>query len=123
MSKMKALDIFLLCLKILLPVFIVIPLVFFSYRLAEGRIYDLANQGTVGYHSGLGLYIFASHIVLLGANVILSVIGAVGWLTVKKYKACPIQKKHVLTFKCLSLAPLCSQIFYVLITMVIINIG
>ena len=58
MKKNKALDILLWCLKIILPILILIPLVFLSYRLVEGHLEDLENIGNDGYHSGMGLYIF-----------------------------------------------------------------
>ena len=76
MKKPKALDILLWCLKIILPILILIPLAFFTYRLIEGHIEDLANVGTEGYHSGMGLYVFASHVVLFAANAVLTIIGA-----------------------------------------------
>ncbi len=123
MKKVKFLDILLLCLKIILPILILIPLAFFSYRLAEGRMSDIANIGNDDYHSGLGLYIFLSHIVLFVANAILTVISTIRLLISKKYKTCPIQRKNIITFRCLTFAPLCSQVLYVLINMIILNIG
>lgn len=123
MKKPKALDILLWCLKIILPILILIPLAFFTYRLIEGHIEDLANVGTDGYHSGMGLYVFASHVVLFAANAVLAIIGAIGLLIAKTHKASPAHKKSVITFRCLALSPLCSQILYVLITIIVLNIG
>ena len=123
MKKPKALDILLWCLKIILPILILIPLVFLSYRLVEGRLEDLANIGTEGYHSGMGLYIFASHTLLLAANAILTIVGCIGLVIAKKYKSSPTQRKNIITFRCLALAPLCSQILYVLINVIVMNIG
>ena len=123
MKKIKFLDIFLLCLKIILPILILIPLVFFSYRLTEGRMSDIANAGNDDYHSGLGLYIFASHTVLFIVNAILAVIGAIGLLIAKKYKTCPVQRQNIIAFRCLAIAPLCSQMLYVLINMIVMSIG
>jgi hypothetical protein len=123
MKNVKPLDVFLLCLKILLPILILIPLVFFTYRLTEGRMSDIANAGNDDYHSGLGLYIFASHMLLFIANVILAVIGAIGLLIATKYKTCPIQRKNIIAFRCLAIAPLCSQMLYVLINMIVMSIG
>ena len=123
MKNVKPLDVFLLCLKILLPILILIPLVFFTYRLTEGRMSDIANAGNDDYHSGLGLYIFASHMLLFIANVILAVIGAIGLLIATKYNTCPIQRKNIIAFRCLTLAPLCSQVLYILINVIVMNIG
>ena len=122
MKKLKILEIFLLCIKILLPILIVIPLGFFSYRLVEGRMEDIANIGNESYHSGMGLYVFASNIVLLGANLVLSLIGLSGWIISKKYKSCPIQKKNIVIFRCLTWGPLCSQLLYILINLIVLNV-
>lgn len=123
MKKHKVLDILLWCLKIILPILILIPLVFLSYRLVEGHLEDLANIGNDDYHSGMGLYIFASHTLLFAANVILTVVGCIGWVIAKKYKSCPTQRKNIITFRCFALAPLCSQILYILINVIVMNIG
>lgn len=121
MKKDKILNVLLLSLKIILPIFIIVPLVFFSYRLIEGRLSDIANIGNDDYHSGIGLYIFLSHMVLFAANVILTVIGAIGLLIAKKHKSCPAHKKNVITFRCLALAPIGSQLLYVLINFIVMN--
>ena len=43
MKKPKALDILLWCLKIILPILILIPLAFFTYRLIEGHIEEIID--------------------------------------------------------------------------------
>lgn len=112
----------LLCLKIILPILILIPLVFLSYRFVEIRMEDLASIGDESYYSGVGLYIFASHILLFIANAILTVMGSIGLIISKKYKSCTIQRQNIITFRCLALAPLGSQILYVLVNLIVINI-
>ena len=123
MKQRKSLDVFLLCLKIILPILLLIPLIFFSYRLIEGRIHDIANIGNEGYHSGIGLYMFLSHIVLLAVNAVLLIISLIGLIIAKKYKASPIQKKNVRAFVWLTLAPIANQLLYLIITMIVMNIG
>lgn len=123
MSKDKVKNAVLLCLKIILPILILIPLVFFTYRLIEGHIQDLAERGTEGYFSGMGLYVFLSHMVLFAANAVLTIIGAIGLLIAKKHKTSSAHKKNLITFRCLALSPLGSQILYVLITIIVLNIG
>jgi hypothetical protein len=123
MKQRKSLDVFLLCLKIILPILLLIPLIFFSYRLIEGHIHDIANIGNEGYHSGIGLYIFLSHIVLLALNAILLVISLIGLVISKKYKASPIQKKNVRAFVWLTLAPIFSQLLYLTVTLITMSIG
>ena len=68
MKKIKILDIVLLIVKIVLALLILIPLVFCSYNLIGVLAEDLANVGNEGYHSGTLFYLFASHVILLGAN-------------------------------------------------------
>ncbi len=123
MKKHRALDIILLILKIILPILIAIPLVFVSYRLIEGRIEDLENIGNESYHSGLGLYIFASHVLLLAANAILVFVGGIGLIIAVQYKSCPNRRKNVKSFICLTVAPMLSQWFYALINIIVVNVG
>ena len=123
MKRYKILNVLLLLLKVILPILILIPLVFVSYRLVEARISDIANAGNESYHSGSGLYIFASHTLLFAANGILTIIGGIGWLIAKKYKSSPIYRKNLMTFRCLTFAPLVSQLLYVLIIVIVMNIG
>ena len=112
----------LLCLKILLPILIVIPLAFFSWRLVETRLEDLANMGNNGYHSGTGLYLFASHILLLGANAVLTAVGCIGLLIAKKHKTSPRQKQNVKAFRWLAIAPAISQVIYVAVNAIVMAI-
>lgn len=123
MKKHRVLDIILLILKIILPILIAIPLVFVSYRLIEGRIEDLKNIGNESYHSGLGLYIFASHVLLLAANAILFVLGGAGLIISMQYKSCPNRKRNVKTFIWLTVAPMMSQWLYLLINIIVVNVG
>lgn len=123
MKKGKAIDIFLLCLKILLPILILVPLVFFTYRLIEGRIDDIANIGNEGYFSGTGLYVFLSHMVLFVINVVLLIVGCVGLLIAKKHTSTPIREKNIKVFLRLIFAPIVSQLLYVVISLIILNIG
>ena len=123
MKKHRVLDIILLILKIILPILIAIPLVFVSYRLIEGRIEDLKNIGNESYHSGLGLYIFASHVLLLAANAILFVLGGAGLIISMQYKSCSNRKRNVKTFIWLTVAPMMSQWLYLLINIIVVNVG
>lgn len=123
MKKHRVLDVILLILKIILPILIAIPLVFVSYRLVEGRISDLENIGNESYHSGLGLYILASHVLLLVANGVLFLIGGAGLLISALYRSCPERERNIKTFICLSLAPILSSWLYALITVIVVNVG
>ena len=123
MKKRRVLDIILLILKIVLPILVAIPLVFVSYRLIEGRIEDLENIGNEDYHSGLGLYILASNIILFVTNCVLAVIGGAGLLISVLYRSCLKRRRNIKTFICLSAAPILSCWLYALITIIVVNVG
>lgn len=110
---------------VFLPYFFIycfLPFLFCSYQLIRVALEDLANAGSDGYHSGLGLYLFASHAVLFFINAGLTLMSILGLIIVKKYKSSFIQNKNVLDFKRLSFAPLCCEILYILISVIILNI-
>ena len=123
MKKHRVLDVILLILKIILPILIAIPLVFVSYRLIEGRIEDIKNIGNESYHSGLGLYILASNIILLIVNGVLTLIGVVGILISVLYRSCLERRRNVKTFVCLSAGPMLSCWLYALVTIIVVNVG
>ena len=122
MTKRKLLDGLLLGLKLLLPVLTLIPLVFCSWRLVESRMEDLANMGNKGYHSGTGLYLFASHTLLFGANAVLAIIGGLGLFAAWKHKSCPKHRENMKTFRWLTIAPAISQAAYVLVNLAVMAI-
>ncbi len=115
MKREKLCDIVLLCLKIILPVLIATPLLFFSYRLVEGRLFDVAHLGDEGYFSGMGLYFFLSALLLLGINLFCTALGIVGWVIAHRHKTCPQRRKNLITFRILTFAPIASQILYGLV--------
>ena len=123
MKKHRVLDVILLILKIILPILIAIPFVFVSYRLVEGRIEDLENIGNEDYHSGLGLYILASNIILFVTNGVLAVIGGAGLLISVLCRSCLKRRRNIKTFICLSAAPILSCWLYALITIIVVNVG
>ena len=122
MDRVKLIDFVLHCAKILLILLLLATLVFFSYRLVEGRLEDLAHQGDDGYHSGMGLYIFASHVVMLGIHAVLCILGLICRLIAQACRATPRRDKHVLAFRWLTLAPLLNQLAYVIVTVIVLNI-
>lgn len=124
MKQRKFLDVFLLCLKIILPILILIPLLFFSYRLIEGRIFEITHADEqLDPCGGMGLYIFLSHFLLLAVNAVLLIISLIGLVISKKYKASPIHKKNVRAFVWLTLAPIFSQLLYLGVTLITMSIG
>lgn len=124
MRKIKPLDIFLLFLKILIPILILIPLVFFSYRLIEGRIFEIAEMENKEIRGG-GAFLFAivSHVLLFVINVVLFIVAGICYLISKKYKATPKHKKNVLTFGRLTLMPIVSQVLYFILILIVLHFG
>ncbi len=122
MKKARLPDTFLLFLKIALPILTLIPLVFFSCNLIEGHIDAIANDHE-SHHDGMGFYIFLSHILLAGMNAVLWGLAGVALLISKKYKSTPKHDKNVVAFDRLTVTPILSQILYVIITVVVLNIG
>ena len=112
----------LLLIKITLVILILLALAFFTYRLIEGHIHDLNAKYDPHYHSGMGLYIFASGIVLLVINAILTVIAIIGFLIAERRNKSQTPPKKALTFRHLAIAPWVSQALYVAITFIVINI-
>lgn len=123
MKKEKIPDGVLLCLKILLPILIAVPLVYFIAGVIECRISDLENIGNEDYFSGTGLYVALSHMVLFVVNVVLTVIGIIGLVVAKKHTSASAHRKNVIAFRCLALAPLGSQLLYFIAILIILKIG
>ena len=118
MEKRKLfLEIVLWAVKLLLVVSILFPLIFFSYRMVEGRLSDLANAGDPSYHSGMGLYLFASHTVLFFWNICNSVVSGLGWLLTSKF-----YRKERAWFKALTFAPAVSQVLYLVGNLILLNV-
>ena len=102
---------------LLLAVSILFPLIFFSYRLVEGRLEDLANAGDPHYHSGIGLYIFASHAVLLRWNLCNMAAAGIGWFFTARYYASARR-----WFKWLTFSPAVSQVLYLVGNLIVVNV-
>ena len=116
MKRNRRPDAILLLLKMVLGCLTVLPLAYFSYLLIDGRLFEMAHRGEPGFHSGAGLYVFASHLVLLGMNLILVILGILGWITAAKCK------RSTKAFRVLTFAPLGSQAAYVWITVLVLGI-
>ena len=123
MKKYKVLEILLLCMKILLPILILIPLIFLSCKLIEVRMEDLVNVGNDSYYAGSAFYIFASHMLLFVVYAILTLVGGVFWIIARTYKSSPRHRKNVIAFRWLTLTPVCAHALYLLINLIVMNLG
>jgi hypothetical protein len=113
MKNRNTLDVVLLILKIILIALLLFPLVFFTYRMIELRLFDLAHLDDPNYFSGTGLYIFASQPLLLGMNLIPLIFSILGWITAARYK------RSTKVFRVLTFAPIASQAAYLLISLLV----
>lgn len=124
MRNQKALSIFLRILKILLIVAMILPMIFFSYRLIESRISDIQNAGDEGYHSGYGLLFFLTGLVMLIVNgsvfLVCGITLLLLFLSGRKYQGRP---KAMTWFSWFAIAPLANQMLYLLIGIVLARIG
>ena len=123
MKKYKVPDILLLCMRILLPILILIPLIFLSCKLIEVRTEDLANAGNDSYYAGSAFYIFASHVLLFAVYAVLTIVGGIGWIIAKAYKRSLHQRKHVTAFRCLTFAPACAHLLYLAFNLIVMHVG
>lgn len=123
MKTYKAIDILLLCMRILLPILILLPLVFLSCKLIEVRMEDLANAGKESYYAGSAFYIFASHVLLFFVYAVLTLLGGIGWIIARAYKSSLHQRTHVIAFRWLTFSPACAHVLYLLINLIVMNVG
>ena len=117
------LEILLWILKILIPLAVLLPVVYFSYSLVQGRLEDLANRDTEGYFSGTGLYLFASHILLFAICVGDTLVSAIGLLVASRYRSCPAHVANVRIFRWMLAVPWLTEVFYWLICLIVMQIG
>ena len=122
MKSLKALDITILILKILTIlalVFSLCLLAFFSYRLVEGFVSDWKKADNPAYHSGIGLYYFASFIVLLGVNIGVGALNGIGQLVSYFHKSCPNRRENQRFFGWCNVVPVANQILYVVLLVIL----
>jgi hypothetical protein len=122
MKSVKALDITISVLKILVILaiaFSLCMLAFFSYRLAEAYVSDRENSGDPGYHSGTGLYYFASFILLFLCNIGIIVLNSIASLVPYFYKSCPKRRKNLKFFHWCYIAPVANQTFYIVLLLIL----
>ena len=122
MNKVKFFDAVLQLLKVVFSFLILASFLFLTYQLINVKLEDVANAGNDGYHSGTGLYIFASHVAYLYIDVIFFILGVICWLISKIYKSSPNQNKNISSFRFLTFAPLISHLLYLVLNIVVINL-
>ena len=122
MLRKRLADVFLFTLKILIPIMILFPIVYFTFHLIDIRITDVANVGNESYHSGFSFYVFASHTILFFVNLCALFVCLVGWIVSKCYRSSPIQKRHLSYFRYSMLSLPLSHVLYFLIHVLVLNL-
>jgi hypothetical protein len=106
----RGLNIFLLILKILVPVALIAFLVWAIVDLIGMHIEDMKHVGESGYFSGYGLTFLAFVILGLMYNGIALVVSLVGLIISVCYKGTFRHKKNVITFVILMIAPVVAEL-------------
>ena len=115
----KGLNIFLLILKILVPVALVAFLVWAIVDLTGMHIEDMKHVGESGYFSGYGLTFLAFMLLGLMYNGVALVVSLVGLIISICYKGTFHHKKNVVTFIILMIAPVVAELLLILMGSVI----
>ncbi len=122
--KNKSLDIVLLIFKILIPLLVIVPLVFFTYLSIVNRIDYLEvikMHGEPPGHYGMAEFLYALLTVFINAGVF--VITAICLLIAHLSKSSQKREKHKKYFSWMLLAPIADTVTFILILILIINIG
>ncbi len=122
--KNKPLDIVLFVFKILVPLLVIIPLVYFSCLSIVNRI-DFLEQikihGEPPGHYGMGEFLSAMLIAFI--NFCLIIINAICLLTAFLFKSSHKRDKHIFYFSVMLVAPNVATILYCVILVLIFSIG
>lgn len=115
----RGLDIFLLILKILIPVALVLYLGWAAIDLSEVHIEDMKHVGENGYFSGYGLS-FAAFIILgFMYNGVALVVALVGLIISICYKGAYHHRRNIVTFVLLMIAPVVAELLLILMGSII----
>ncbi len=122
--KNKPLDIVLLIFKILIPLLMIVPLVFFTYLSIINRIDYLEAIKLYGEppgHYGMAEFLYALLTVFINAGVF--VITSICLLIAHLSKSSQKREKHKKYFAWMLLAPIAVTVLFFIIIILILNIG
>lgn len=123
MKGNKALEIVLLILKILIPVVLIVPLIFFSYRMVDMQMEHLEHAVHHDACGGMGLFLFAALAFNLAVIVLALALNIIGLLIACAYKSSPKHKKHIIYFACMFASPVVQIGCYLAISAIVTSIG
>ncbi len=122
--KSKPLDIVLLILKIIIPLLMIIPLVFFTYLSIVNRIDYLEAikmHGEPPGHYGMAEFLYA--LIIAFVNFCIFIVTAICLLTAHLFKTSQKREKHKKFFSWMLLAPIADTVLFGFILVLILNIG
>lgn len=122
--KNKPLDIVLLIFKIIIPLLLIVPFIFFTYLSIVNRIDYLEVIKLYGEppgHYGMAEFMYA--LLTIFINVGVFVISAICLLTAFLFKSSKKRDKHIFYFSVMLFAPNVATILYCVILVLIFNIG
>ena len=122
--KNKPLDIVLLVFKILIPLLVIVPLVYFTFMSIVDRIDVLKQIKIHGEPPGnYGMGEFISALLIAFINFCLFIINAICLLTAFLFKSSQKRDKHIFYFSVTLFSPIAATILYCVILVLIFNIG
>ena len=122
--KNKPLDIVLLIFKILVPLLVIVPLVYFTCLSIVNRIDVLEQIKIHGEPPGnYGMGEFISALLIAFINFCLIIINAICLLTAFLFKSSQKRDKHIFYFSVTLFAPIAATILYCVILILIFSIG
>lgn len=122
--KTKPIDIIFLILKIIIPLLMIVPLIFFTYLSIVNHIDYLEAIKLYGEppgHYGMAEFLYALIICFINFGVF--IITAICLLTAHLSKSSQKREKHKKHFSWMLLAPIADTVIFVLILVLIVNIG
>lgn len=122
--KSKPLDIVLLVFKILVPLLMIVPLVYFTCLSIVDRIEVPEQIKLYGETPGnYGMAEFISALLIAFINFCLIITNAICLLTAFLFKSSQKRDKHIFHFSVMLFAPCVATILYCVILVLIFNIG
>ena len=115
----RGLNIFLLILKIIVPVALIAFFAWAMVDMVDMHIEDMKHVGENGYFSGYGLTFLAFMLFGLMYNGVALVVSLVGLIISICYKGALHQKRNIVTFVILMIAPVVAELLLVLMGSVI----
>lgn len=122
--KNKPLDIVLLVFKILIPILMIVPFVFFTYLSIANRVDYLETIKIYGEPPmNYGMAEFLSAVFISFENFCVFIITAICFLIANLFKSSQKREKHIKHFGLMLFAPISVTVLFCIIIILILTIG